>query len=65
MRTKSFPAALRKRMTAAGLSAVALARKSGVAEASISRYLSGETFPNGSNLVALAKALRVKVEVLL
>ena len=41
-----------------------LSRMMGVSPSAISRYISGETFPRGRNLIKMASALNINVEEL-
>lgn len=50
---------LKKAMTAEGLSARELAKKTGISESSISRYLSGQMVPRRDALAKMAESLHV------
>ncbi len=56
---------IRQSRTAQKMTQEGLAKQIGLSKATISQWESGTTEPNGKNLVALAKALRVTVEWLL
>lgn len=47
-----------------GISQEELSRMMGVSPSAISRYISGETFPRGRNLIKMASALNINVEEL-
>ena len=60
-----FKDRLQKTMTATGISARELAKNSGVSEASISRYLSGQITPKPDRVKMMAKVLHVSEAYLL
>jgi transcriptional regulator with XRE-family HTH domain len=58
----AFAARLRALIAESGLSAYALARKSGVSKQSLSRLLSGDSKPSWETVCRLAEALGVSTD---
>ncbi|GAB2500379.1 MULTISPECIES: helix-turn-helix domain-containing protein [Nocardiopsis] len=59
----SFPRHLRKSLDLSGLTQSALSRRTGISQASLSRYLNGHVMPSRDVVVALGEALGVGEDV--
>lgn len=62
---REFARLLRDEMFKKNVSEIRLAREAGVTQASISKYTSGITSPNGYTLSRIAEALNCEVGVLI
>lgn len=59
--TQEFTTRLRRKMNSEGVNQRQLSQRTGLSEASISKYISGERTPKGPTLTKLAKALNASL----
>lgn len=60
-----FTMNLKKLMIEREMTAADIARKSGMTQAALSRYINGKRTPNLNSVIKIAKALNVPIELLL
>lgn len=56
---------LKKLMIEREMTAADIARKSGITQAALSRYINGKRTPNLNSVIKIAKALNVPIELLM
>lgn len=56
---------LKKLMIEREMTAADIARKSGMTQAALSRYINGKRTPNLNSVIKIAKALNVPIELLM
>lgn len=60
-----FTMNLKKLMIEREMTAADIARKSGMTQAALSRYINGKRTPNINSVIKIAKALNVPIELLM
>lgn len=60
-----FAMNLKKLMIEREMTAADIARKSGMTQATLSRYINGKRTPNLNSVIKIAKALNVPIELLM
>lgn len=60
-----FTMNLKKLMIEREMTAADIARKSGITQAALSRYINGKRTPNLNSVIKIAKALNVPIELLM
>lgn len=60
-----FTMNLKKLMIEREMTAADIARKSGMTQATLSRYINGKRTPNLNSVIKIAKALNVPIELLM
>lgn len=60
-----FTMNLKKLMIEREMTAADIARKSGMTQAALSRYINGKRTPNLNSVIKIAKALNVPIELLI
>lgn len=60
-----FTMNLKKLMIEREMTAADIARKSGMTQAALSRYINGKRTPNLNSVIKIAKALNVPIELLM
>lgn len=63
-KTSEFGKTLKYVMRQSGMSQYQLAHRSGLSESTISKYINGESYPNYTSILSLARALEVPPNVL-
>lgn len=60
-----FTMNLKKLMIERGMTAADIARKTGMTQATLSRYINGKRIPKINSVIKIAKALNVPIELLM